>query len=248
MSRKKRLKLIPEEIPSFNKNVLTHSDLKNIYPLTHNQETFFNLYRKGHSAMLLHGVAGTGKTYIAMYNAFHEILNEYSEARKLVIVRSAVPSRDIGFLPGNEKDKVEVYSNPYQEICEDLFPRFGIKAYNKLKEQNLISFMVTSYVRGLTLDNCIVIVDEVQNLNDMELNSIMTRVGQNTKIIFCGDFRQTDLNKRHDVSGLKKFMQIADHMPSFRHVEFNVDDIVRSQLVKEYIIARMHCEDMQLVS
>lgn len=248
MSRKKRLKIVSEEIPPFNKNVLTLSDLKSIYPLTQNQETFFNLYRKGHSAMLLHGVAGTGKTYIAMYNAFKEILEEYSEVKKLVIVRSAVPSRDIGFLPGNEKDKVEVYSQPYQEICEDLFPRFGPKAYNKLKEQNLINFMVTSYVRGLTLDNCIVIVDEVQNLNDMELNSIMTRVGQNTKIIFCGDFRQTDLSKKHDVSGLKKFMQIANHMQSFRQVEFGVDDIVRSYLVKEYIIARMHCEDMQLVS
>lgn len=248
MSRKKRLKLVTPEIQTFNKNLLTISDLKNIYPLTHNQETFFNLYRKNHKAMLLHGVAGTGKTYIAMYNAFREILSEDGEVKKLIIVRSAVPSRDIGFLPGNEKEKVEVYSAPYQEICEDLFPRFGPKAYAKLKEQNLISFMVTSYVRGLTLDNAIVIVDEVQNLNDMELNSIMTRVGQNTKIIFCGDFRQTDLNKKYDVSGLKKFMQIANHMQSFRHIEFNVDDIVRSQLVKEYIIARMHCEDMQLVS
>jgi phosphate starvation-inducible protein PhoH len=248
MSRKKRLKLVNPEITAYNKHVLTHADLKNIYPLTHNQETFFNLYRKGNNAMLLHGVAGTGKTYIAMYNAFREILGEDAEIKKLVIVRSAVPSRDIGFLPGNEKDKVEVYSHPYQEICEDLFPRFGSRAYNKLKEQNLINFMVTSYVRGLTLDNCIVIVDEVQNLNDMELNSIMTRVGQNTKIIFCGDFRQTDLSKKHDASGLKKFMQIANHMKSFRHVEFNVDDIVRSPLVKEYIIARMQCEDMQLVS
>lgn len=248
MSRKKRLKLVAPEIPLFNKHILTQADLKNTFPLTHNQETFFNLYRKGHNAILLHGVAGTGKTYIAMYNAFQEILGEGASVSKIVIVRSAVPSRDIGFLPGNEKDKVEVYSQPYQEICQDLFPRFGPRAYNKLKEQNLVSFMVTSYVRGLTLDNCIVIVDEVQNLNDMELNSIMTRVGQNTKIIFCGDFRQTDLSKKHDVSGLKKFMQITNHMKSFRQVEFNVDDIVRSPLVKEYIIARIHCEDMLLVS
>jgi phosphate starvation-inducible protein PhoH len=248
MTRKKRIRLFTEETSSYSKGALTNADLKNIYPLTHNQEIFFNLYRKGNTAMLLHGVAGTGKTYIAMYNAFQEILNDNTEVKKLVIVRSAVPSRDIGFLPGNEKDKVEVYSQPYQEICSDLFPRFGAKAYSKLKEQNFVNFMVTSYVRGLTLDDCIVIVDEVQNLNDMELNSIMTRVGQNTKIIFCGDFRQTDLNRKHDVSGLKKFIQIANHMQSFRQVEFNVDDIVRSQLVKEYIIARMQCEDMQLVS
>lgn len=252
MSRKKRLKLVSSETyivheEQDSKHKIRLADLKDIYPLTNNQENFFNFYRKGTTALLLHGVAGTGKTYIAMYNAFHEIL-ENSNYKKVVVVRSAVPSRDIGFLPGNEKEKVEVYSQPYQEICADLFPRFGEKAYNKLKEQNLISFMVTSYVRGLTLDNCVVIVDEAQNMTDMELNSIMTRVGQNTKIIFCGDFRQTDLNRRHDMSGLKHFMNIANHMPSFRHVEFGVDDIVRGPLVKEYIIARLACEDMQLAS
>jgi phosphate starvation-inducible protein PhoH len=230
-----------------SKHKVRLADLKDIYPLTHNQEIFFNYYRKGAEALLLHGVAGTGKTYIAMYNAFREIL-ENSTYKKVVVVRSAVPSRDIGFLPGNEKEKVEVYMQPYQEICSDLFPRFADKAYIKLKEQNLISFMVTSYVRGLTLDNCIVIVDEAQNMTDMELNSIMTRVGQNTKIIFCGDFRQTDLNRRHDMSGLKHFMNIANHMPSFRHVEFGVDDIVRGPLVKEYIIARMACEDILVAS
>lgn len=252
MSRKKRLKLISSE--SYNlheeesKYKVRLADLKDTYPLTHNQETFFNLYRKGNKALLLHGVAGTGKTYIAMYNAFHEILQQDSEYKKVIVVRSAVPSRDIGYLPGNEKEKTEIYSQPYQEICSDLFPRFGDKAYNKLKEQSLISFMVTSYVRGLTLDNAIVIVDEAQNMNDMELNSIMTRVGNNSKIIFCGDFRQTDLNKRSDMSGLKKFIAIANHMPTFRHVEFEVDDIVRSSLVKEYILARMMYEDILVAS
>lgn len=252
MSRKKRLKLVTSQTfivhdEQDSKHKVKISDLKEIYPLTNNQENFFNFYRKGNKAILCHGVAGTGKTYIAMYNAFKEIL-ENSTYKKVVVVRSAVPSRDIGFLPGNEKEKVEIYSQPYQEICAELFPRFGERAYNKLKEQSLIHFMVTSYVRGLTLEDCIVIVDEAQNMNDMELNSIMTRVGQNTKIIFCGDFRQTDLQKRSDMSGLKKFMAIAQHMPSFRHVEFNVDDIVRGPLVKEYIVARMMCEDMLAAS
>ena len=252
MSRKKRLKLVTSQTyivqeEQESKHKVKLADLKEIYPLTNNQENFFNFYRKGHKAILCHGVAGTGKTYIAMHNAFKEIL-ENSVCHRVVIVRSAVPSRDIGFLPGNEKEKVEIYSQPYQEICADLFPRFGERAYNKLKEQNLVHFMVTSYVRGLTLDNCIVIVDEAQNMNDMELNSIMTRVGQNTKIIFCGDFRQTDLQKRSDMSGLKKFMSIAQHMPSFRHVEFEVEDIVRGPLVKEYIMARMMCEDMFIAS
>jgi len=252
MSRKKRLKLVTSQTyivqeEQESKHKIRLADLKEIYPLTNNQENFFNYYYKGHKAILCHGVAGTGKTYIAMYNAFKEIL-ENSSYNKVVIVRSAVPSRDIGFLPGNEKEKVEIYSQPYQEICADLFPRFGERAYNKLKEQSLIHFMVTSYVRGLTLDNCIVIVDEAQNMNDMELNSIMTRVGQNTKIIFCGDFRQTDLQKRSDMSGLKKFTAIAHHMSSFRHVEFDVEDIVRGPLVKEYIMARLACEDLVMAS
>lgn len=255
MSRKKRLKLVPQNAPDtldhedvVSRHKIKFEDLKQIYPLTHNQEQFFNLYRKGAEAMMLHGVAGTGKTYIAMYNALHEILHYSSDYKKVIIVRSAVPSRDIGHLPGNEKEKTEVYVQPYREIAADLFPRFGEKAFTKLKEQGLCDFMVTSYVRGLTLENAIVIVDECQNMTDMELNSIITRVGNNSKIIFCGDFRQTDLNKKHDVSGLKKFIAITNHMPSFRQVEFNVEDIVRSSLVKEYIIARMQMEDMQLVS
>jgi phosphate starvation-inducible protein PhoH len=250
MSRKKRLKLVSSETyicpEEESKHKLRITDLKTIYPLTHNQETFFNFYNKGTKAILLHGVAGTGKTYIAMYSAFQEILQPESDYKKVIVVRSAVPSRDIGYLPGTEKEKVEVYAQPYQEICTELFPRFGDKAYAKLKEQSLITFMVTSYVRGLTLDNSIVIVDEAQNMNDMELNSIMTRVGNNTKIIFCGDFRQTDLCKRTDLSGLKKFMAIANHMPTFRHVEFDVEDIVRSALVKEYILARLMYEDMMI--
>lgn len=251
MSRKKqRLKLVQSDTSnSFvnfdeSKHKVKLTDLKQIFPLTHNQETFFNLYRKGTQAILLHGVAGTGKTYIAMYNAFHEIMQPNSLQQKVVIVRSAVPSREIGHLPGNEKEKTEVYMQPYREIASELFPRFGSNAFTKLKEQGYADFMVTSYVRGLTLDNCIVIVDECQNMTDMELNSIMTRVGQNTKIIFSGDFRQTDLSKKHDASGLHKFIGTIGHMPSFRTVEFDVEDIVRSKLVKEYIIARMHYEDI----
>ena len=230
-----------------NKLRLTLDDMKIIKPLTDNQKGFFDAYDKS-KIMLLHGVAGTGKTYIAMYQALQEILESNTNYKKIYIVRSAVPSRDIGHLPGSEKEKTDVYVQPYREIANELLPRFGDKAYSKLKEQNLIDFMVTSYIRGLTLDNCIVIVDECQNMTDMELNSIITRVGNNSKIVFCGDFRQTDLNKKHDMSGLKKFIAITNHMPSFRQVEFGVEDIVRSNLVKEYIIARMQYEDIALVS
>lgn len=220
------------------------SDLKEIHPLTENQDQFFTYYRKGHSALLIHGVAGSGKTYIAMYNALKEILERKGGYKKVVIVRSAVPSRDIGHLPGDEKEKTEVYMVPYIDICASLFPRFGEQAWGRLKEQKVVEFMITSHVRGLTLDDCIVIVDEAQNMCDMELNSIMTRAGNNTKMIFCGDFRQTDLSKKNDMSGLKKFISIVEHMNSFRTVEFGIDDIVRSSLCKEYIIARMQYEDL----
>ena len=224
-----------------NKLKLRLDDMKTIQPLTENQKGFFDSYDES-QIMLLHGIAGTGKTYIALYHALEEVLDKSSNFNKVVIVRSAVPSRDIGHLPGDEKEKTEVYTEPYIEICADLFERPD--AYQRLSEQKAVQFLITSFVRGITLSNSIIIVDECQNMTDMELNSIMTRVGDRSKIIFCGDFRQTDLYKKHDMSGLKKFMVIADMMPNFKTFEFGVDDIVRSAIVKEYILARLKYETM----
>jgi len=224
-----------------NKLKLRLDDMKTIQPLTENQKGFFDAYDES-QIMLLHGIAGTGKTYIALYHALEEVLDKSSNFNKVVIVRSAVPSRDIGHLPGDEKEKTEVYTEPYIEICADLFERPD--AYQRLSEQKAVQFLITSFVRGITLSNSIIIVDECQNMTDMELNSIMTRVGDRSKIIFCGDFRQTDLYKKHDMSGLKKFMVIADMMPNFKTFEFGVDDIVRSAIVKEYILARLKYETM----
>ena len=214
-------------------------DMKTIEPLTENQRGFFEAYNDS-KVMLLHGVAGTGKTYIALYHALEEVLEKSNPFNKVIIVRSAVPSREIGHLPGDEKEKTEVYTQPYISICEDLFDRSD--AYQRLVEQKAVEFMITSFIRGITLDKAIIIVDECQNMTDMELNSIITRVGEDSKIIFCGDFRQTDLYKKTDISGLKKFMAITDMMPSFKTFEFGIDDIVRSELVKEYIIARLKYE------
>lgn len=230
----------PQLTLTSNKLKIRIDDLKTIQPLTENQKKFFELYKHS-QAMLLHGVAGTGKSYIAIYRALEEVLDKGSSYRKVVIVRSAVPSREIGHLPGDEKEKTEVYQQPYVEICSDLFNRHD--AFQRLQEQHAVNFMITSFVRGITLDHSVIIVDECQNMTDMELNSIITRVGERSKIIFCGDFRQSDLYKKTDVSGLRKFMVIADMMPSFRTIEFEVDDIVRSDLVKEYIIARMQYEE-----
>jgi len=220
-------------------------DLIVINPLTNNQKKFFDLYKQQYRMVMLHGVAGTGKTYIALYKALEEVLDKSNKAyKKVIIVRSAVQAREIGHLPGDEIEKNEVFQIPYVEICSSLFKRHD--AFSRLKEQGVVNFLTTSFIRGVTLDNSIIIVDECQNLNDSEINTIMTRVGQDSKIIFCGDFRQTDLTKKHDLSGLKKFLEITKLMPSFKLIEFDVEDIVRSDVVKEYILARLHYEEKQV--
>jgi len=252
MSRKKLVTLsssTPTPTPEKEaKCKVKTTDLKHVRPLTINQSKFFDLYDKGQGTLLLHGVAGSGKTFIAVYSALREVLEKDTPFHKVIIVRSAVPTRDIGFLPGDEKEKTEVYMLPYMDICNNLFPRFGPQAWPRLLEQKAVEFMTTSHVRGLTLDNVVVIVDEAQNLGFQELNSIITRLGNNSKIIFCGDFRQTDLNKKHDMSGLKKFIAILEHMESFQSIEFVVEDIVRGALCKEYIVAQLLYEDFLLTA
>ena len=176
-------------------------DLITIDAMTETQGQFFSQYSSGAQAMLLHGAAGTGKTYIALYKALEESMKNRGH-QQVVLVRSAVPSRDIGYLPGDEVDKSEVYMAPYIAMCNELFPTKQ-NPFGRLVEQKYLSFMITSFIRGITLDNSIIIVDECQNMNDMELNSIITRVGHNSKLILCGDFRQTDLYKRGDMSRAK---------------------------------------------
>ena len=237
---KKNLRLVLDDKKCSVGNI-SIDDLIRIEAKTENQGQFMSQYDHK-PAFLLHGCAGTGKTFIALYRALEEVMEGDTKRDQVIIVRSAVPSREIGHLPGDQDDKTEVYSAPYQSICQELFPG-KFMAYKRLMESQYVEFMSTSFVRGITLDNSVIIVDECQNLNDMEINSIMTRVGSNTKIIFCGDFRQTDLNKRNDMSGMKKFMSTVDNMPSFCSIEFGTEDIVRSKLVREYIEARMKFED-----
>jgi phosphate starvation-inducible protein PhoH len=201
-------------------------DLQQIEPLTQNQLKAFESEKN----LVLHGVAGTGKTYISCYLAFDDMIKGYFD--KLVIIRSAVSTRDIGFLPGNESEKASVYEEPYKDICIELFQRGD--AYSILKSKNLVHFMTTSFIRGVTLRNATIIVDECQNMSFHELDSIITRIGEGCRVIFCGDFRQADLAK----NGLKDFIRVLKAMNSFDLIDFEIKDIVRSEFVKEYIIAK----------
>ena len=179
-----------------------------------------------------------GKTFIGLYLALKEIHNSTTDYNKVFIVRSTVPSRDMGFLPGNHKEKMKVYEQPYYAICTELYDRGD--AYDVLKQKNIVEFISTSFIRGTTLSDCIVVVDECQNMDAMELHSIMTRAGENAKFIFCGDFRQDDLSseRKKEKSGVIDFMRIIREMDMFAFVDFQPEDIVRSPLVKQYIIAR----------
>ena len=216
--------------------------LKTFDPLTDNQKIFFDAYKRGDYFVALHGVAGTGKTFCAMYKALEEVLDKANTFTKVIVVRSAVQSREMGHLPGDVSEKMDIYQQPYRQICETLFGRKD--AYDRLSEQGHIEFISTSFIRGMSFDDAIIIVDEVQNMNFEEIDTVMTRVGYRSKIIWCGDYRQTDLRKSSDKSGLLKFFDIAQHMGAFTRVEFTADDIVRSSLVKDYILAKLRYEDL----
>ncbi len=207
-----------------------HFGLKNIKPLTDNQSLAFQQYDQG-KHLMLHGVAGTGKTFIGMFLALEDVMRG-KEYEQVVVVRSVVPSREMGFLPGSAKEKAKVYEEPYIEICSDLFGRGD--AYDVLKNKMVVQFATTSHLRGMTFRNCIILVDEAQNLSGSECDTVITRIGENCKIIFCGDFRQTDL-KEKERNGFNNFLNIIKKMNSFSFIEFEVSDIVRSSFCKEYL-------------
>ncbi|NBV27780.1 hypothetical protein EBS02_02005 [bacterium] len=216
--------------------------MKDIEPLTDNQEKFYKAYELDQH-IVGYGCAGTGKTFIALYNALRNVLDEKSPYEKIYIVRSLVATREIGFLPGDHEDKSSLYQIPYKNMVKYMFELSSESdfemLYGNLKAQGTISFWSTSFIRGTTLDRSIIIVDEFQNLNFHELDSIITRVGEDSKIMFCGDATQTDLIKTNERNGIIDFMKILRAMPSFETIEFGVDDIVRSGLVKEYITTKM---------
>lgn len=209
--------------------------LAEVHPITETQK----LVWKSDKNLMLHGSAGTGKTFLSFYLGFYGLSE--GTYNQISVIRSAVPTRDIGYLPGTEQEKSKVYEEPYYNICTELFQRGD--AYSNLKEKNIVNFMTTSYIRGLTIDNTFIIVDECQNMTFHELDSIITRVGEGCRIVFCGDFLQSDLvNKRSEQSGIRQFMRILQAMEEFDCFEFGIDDIVRSEFVKNYLIKKHSLE------
>ena len=224
------------------KKPIGNTYLLDIEPITDNQKKLFDSYAEG-KHLVAYGTAGTGKTFISLYNALADVLDETTPYERIYLVRSLVSTREIGFLPGDHEDKADIYQIPYKNMVKYMFQMptdadFEM-LYGNLKAQETIKFWSTSFIRGTTLDNAIVIVDEFQNLNFHELDSIITRVGENSRIIFCGDASQSDLVKTNDRNGIHDFLNILRKMPSFDIIEFGIDDIVRSGLVKEYIISKL---------
>ena len=217
-------------------------NMVSIKPITDNQKKAFASYKEGKN-LFLYGAAGTGKTFISLYNGLQDVLRNETPYDTVYMVRSAVPTREIGFLPGDEEDKTALFQVPYQNMVKFMFEQPNAAAfaglYDRLKNQGSLMFLTTSFLRGITLDNAVIIVDECQNLTFHELDTIITRVGQDSKIIFCGDFFQTDLMKSSDKAGMVNFMKILDAVKEFDNIEFTIGDIVCSGFVKEYLINKI---------
>ena len=227
----------PHAARASNKLVVTIEDMITLEPLTDRQEDFFESYDDGVEVQILDGSPGTGKTMISLYKALESVLTGDGPHTRVVIVRSTLPTRDQGFLPGTAEEKAEVYEAPYHDICKFLFPRKP-NAYTRLKEQGVIEFISTSYIRGTTMKDCIVLVDEMSNMTGHELESVFTRQGKNCRMILAGDYYQSDLEKHADKKSFLSIINIIGSLREVERIEFGIDDIVRSGIVKSFIIAK----------
>ena len=242
--RKSQTPIVPFGMSNKNmkrKKPINSDLMRKIEPLTQNQEELFRCYKNDQN-LVAYGAAGTGKTFITLYLALKEVLDENTPYDKIYIVRSLVPTREIGFLPGDHEDKSALYQIPYKNMVRYMFSMPDDNSfemlYDNLRAQETISFWSTSFIRGVTLDNAIVLVDEFSNLNFHELDSMITRVGEDSKIMFCGDITQSDLTRENDKSGISDFIRILEEMKEFSCIEFDINDIVRSGLVKSYLLSK----------
>ena len=211
-------------------------DLIEITPITKNQVKAFDSWNEGEN-LVLAGSAGTGKTFIAMYLALQSSLEQSTPYYKVIVVRSIVATRDMCYLPGTKEEKVEPFEAPYKSICIELFD-YDNAAYNKLINSHQMEFITTSFVRGTQLNNAIVIVDEMQNLNFHELDSVITRIGQNCRVIFSGDYHQSDFKDALERDGIQRFLRIVERLKNFSVITFGWDDIVRSGFLRDYIMTK----------
>ena len=235
--RNRRSQIIQlEKVPTFKpKNQI------NIRPRTERQTNAMEAWNDGKN-LSLSGYAGTGKTFVALHLALRAVEN-YGEQEQVIIVRSTVPTREMGFLPGTTEEKIEVYEQPYYALCHELTGNYN--AYHELKKQGLLDFISTSFIRGCTLNDKVVIVDEMQNMNYHELDSVITRLGTNSRLILCGDYRQSDFTREREKEGMLNILKILSEISEFEMIEFSKDDILRSSLVKKYIIMK---EELKLVA
>ena len=221
---------------------IVHSSLVDIKPITDNHKIVFDSWKKD-KHQFMYGSAGTGKTFVSLYLGLRDVLDLKTPYDKVILVRSLIPTREIGFLPGDEEDKAALYQVPYQNMVRWMFKMPNEQSFNnlydKLKSQGSLFFLSTSFLRGLTFDNSVIIVDECQNLNFHELDTIITRVGQDSRIVFCGDFGQTDLQKTSEKNGIYNFLHILQEMEEFNCIEFGIGDIVRSGFIRNYIINKI---------
>lgn len=220
---------------SMSKAKARYEDLFEFEPQTTNQDKAWNAWDEGDN-LVLAGSAGTGKTFVALYLALESVLERETPYDKCIIVRSVVPTRDMGYLPGTIEEKKEVFETPYKAICNELF---GDNAtYNKMVNSHQLEFTTTSFIRGLTIDNSIIVVDEMQNLNFHELDSVITRVGNNCRVIFSGDYRQSDFKDEAERDGIQRFLRIIEQLKNFSVITFGWSDIVRSDFLRDYIMTK----------
>jgi len=210
-------------------------DLYNYEPQTDNQKRAYDAWDDGDN-LVLAGSAGTGKTFVALYLALEAVLERETAYDKVIIVRSVVPTRDMGYLPGTVEEKKEVFETPYKAICFELFNDSA--TYNKMVSSHQLEFITTSFIRGLTIDNAVIIVDEMQNLNFHELDSVITRVGNNCRIIFSGDYHQSDFKDEAERNGVQRFLRIVEQLKNFSVITFGWQDIVRSDFLRDYIMTK----------
>ena len=245
LTRREKREIIQRQINEAGINLgKLNFDLQSVHPLTDNQHLIFNGWEDNKN-LLMTGTAGTGKSFLALYLAMRDVMEDPTHTR-VVIVRSVVPTRGVGFLPGNTKEKTKVYEAPYYSIFNELFGRGD--AYEYMKNNKIVEFMSTSFVRGITINDAVVVIDEIQNMTASELHSVFTRIGKNCRVIIAGDIKQNDLNKNREMSGFADFVRVLQNMASFEFIEFTTQDVVRSSLVRDYIIARDRLENEGIIS